>query len=197
MSGSTQDITLLRKVVPMANIDLLLEQIDSLYRYALVLARNRSDAEDLVQETCVRALSAITRLNENSNVKSWMFTILRSMWLNRVRAIRAARQVYGVDLDQYLPDMHTGILKDPHFLFQSKEDQDRVGHAIEQLPTAFREVILLREFEELSYENIANILDCPIGTVMSRLGRARAKLREFLGVREVVGPDSASRDLGK
>jgi RNA polymerase sigma-70 factor (ECF subfamily) len=126
-----------------------------------------------------------------------MFTILRNVWLNRVRAIRAARQVYGVDLDQYLPDMHTGILKDPHLLFQSKEDQDRVRHAIEQLSTAFREVILLREFEDLSYENIANILDRPIEAVMSGLGRARAKLREFLGVSEGVHTASASRDLGK
>jgi RNA polymerase sigma-70 factor (ECF subfamily) len=181
----------------MANTDLLLEQIDGLYSYALMLARNRSDAEDLVQETYVRALSAITGLNENSNVKSWMFTILRNVWLNRVRAIRTAPEVFGVDLDQYLSDRPTEILKDPHFLFQCKEEQERVRQAIQQLSTASREVILLREFEDLSYENIANILDRPIGTVMSRLGRARAKLRELLGVRKGVHTASASRNLDK
>jgi RNA polymerase sigma-70 factor, ECF subfamily len=181
----------------MANTDLLLEQIDSLYSYALVLARNRSDAEDLVQETCVRALSAIARLNANSNLNSWMFTILRNVWLNRVRDARAAPHVSGVDIDRFLRDIPTTIPDDPYSLLQSKEEQEQVRQAIEQLSSESREVILLREFEDLSYQDIANILNCPIGTVMSRLARARAKLRALLEVRDGVHTASASRDLGR
>ena len=169
--------------------DSLIEYIDGLYSYALVLARNRSDAEDLVEETYIRALSAIGRLNANSNPKSWMFTILRNVWLNRVRDDRGAPHVSGVDVDLYLPDIPVRIPKDPRSLLQSKE---QVREAIEQLSSESREVVLLREFEDLPYQDIANILDCAIGTVMSRLARARADLRALLGVREGVHTASAS-----
>jgi RNA polymerase sigma-70 factor, ECF subfamily len=172
--------------------DSLIEHIDGLYSYAVVLARNRNDAEDLVEETYIRALSAITRLNANSNLKSWMFTILRNVWLNRVRDDRAAPHVSGVDVDLYLPDIPVRIPNDPRSLLQSKEQQEQVREAVEQLSSEYREVVLLREFEDLSYQDIANILDCAIGTVMSRLARARADLRALLGVREGVHTASAS-----
>jgi RNA polymerase sigma-70 factor (ECF subfamily) len=159
---------------------MLVEYIDGLYSYAMALSRNRSDAEDLVQETYVRAIPAIGRLRQDSNIKSWLFTILRNIWLNQLRQPRVSLQVPKSDFDQYMADVPTGVLKDPHSLLVSKIDQEQVRQAIHQLPVEAREIILLREFEELSYQEIAGVLGCPIGTVMSRLGRARAKLRTLL-----------------
>jgi RNA polymerase sigma-70 factor, ECF subfamily len=155
-----------------------IEHIDGLFSYALVLTRNRSEAEDLVQETYVRAIRAMGRLRAGSNVKSWLFTILRNIWFNQLRQRRTAR-VVAMDGEESAMDI-AETAKDPYAFYVSKVEQEQVREAIQQLPADFREVILLREFEELSYEEIATILDCPAGTVMSRLARARAKLRTLL-----------------
>ena len=160
--------------------DMLSEHIDGLYSYALALSRNRVDAEDLVQETYVRAIPAVRRLRKESNVKSWMFTILRNVWLNQLRRPRVSVAMPGTDIDQFMPEFHAPSAKDPHSLLLTRLDQDQVRQAISRLPVESREVILLREFEDLSYQEIAGVLKCPIGTVMSRLGRARSKLRELL-----------------
>jgi RNA polymerase sigma-70 factor (ECF subfamily) len=156
----------------------VIEHIDGLYSYALVLTRNRSEAEDLVQETYLRALGAMGRLRTGSNMKSWLFTILRNIWFNQLRQQRTAKLV-AMDGEQSAIDMaETG--KDPYAFYVSKMEHEQVREAIQQLPLDSREVILLREFEELSYQEIAMILDCPAGTVMSRLARARSKLRDLL-----------------
>ena len=160
--------------------DMLLEHIDGLYSYAVALSRNRVDAEDLVQETYVRALRAVGRLRKESNIKSWLFTILRNIWRNQLRQSRATVQMSGMDIDQFLPELPAPTGKDPHSILITSLDQQQVRHAISQLAIEFREIILLREFEELSYQEIAAVLNCPIGTVMSRLGRARSKLRVIL-----------------
>jgi RNA polymerase sigma-70 factor, ECF subfamily len=157
-----------------------IENIDGLYGYALVLSRNRTEAEDLVQETYVRALEAVNRLRENSNIKGWMFTILRNLWLNELRKRRSTPQVVEIDGEDNPSDVLAGNTKNSHEIFVSNEDSERVHMAIAKLPIEFREIIVLREFEELSYQEIADVLACPVGTVMSRLGRARAKLRSIL-----------------
>jgi RNA polymerase sigma-70 factor, ECF subfamily len=146
----------------------LREYLDGLYSYALVLSRNQAEAEDLVQETCLRALRAMERLRPDSNVKSWLFTILRNIWLNQLRQRKTAPDVVDLDSDEY-------------------------G---EQLPLESREIILLREYEELSYEEIAAMLQCPVGTVMSRLARARSKLRDLLAATTVV-PSGTKADDAK
>jgi RNA polymerase sigma-70 factor (ECF subfamily) len=146
----------------------------------LVLSRNRVDAEDLVQETYVRAISAVRRLRKESNVKSWMFTILRNVWLNQLRQSGVAVPMPGTDIDQFLPELRAPGAEDPHALLPASLDHDKVRQAISRLPVESREIILLREFEDLSYQEIAGVLRCPIGTVMSRLGRARSKLCELL-----------------
>jgi RNA polymerase sigma-70 factor, ECF subfamily len=156
-----------------------IEHIDGLFSYAVVLTRNRSDAEDLVQETYVRAIGAMGRLRSNSNVKSWMFTILRNVWLNQLRQRRTTPSLVDASVEEIATDA-TGRSDDPHSLFVCKIECQRVRNAIQQLPVDFREIILLREFEELSYQEIATVLDCPAGTVMSRLARARSKLRTLL-----------------
>ena len=155
-----------------------IEHIDGLYSYALVLTRNRSEAEDLLQETYVRALGAMGRLRTGSNVKSRLFTILRNIWFNQLRHQRTAKLV-AMDGEESAMDI-AETAKDPYAFYVSKMEQEQVREAIQQLPVDFLEIILLREFEELSYQEIATILDCPAGTVMSRLARARAKLRTLL-----------------
>jgi RNA polymerase sigma-70 factor (ECF subfamily) len=167
-----------------------IEHADGLYGYAVTLTRNYAEAEDLVQETFVRALGAMHRLHENSNIKGWLFTILRNLWLNELRRRRNAPQIINLeDKDGKVLELH-GNFKDSHDILVAREDAEIVRSAIAELPVEHREVILLREFEEMSYQEIATILNCPIGTVMSRLGRARARLRSILeGLTVPFSPD--------
>ena len=118
--------------------DMLIEHIDGLYSYALALSRNRVDAEDLVQETYVRAIPAVRRLRKESNVKSWMFTILRNIWLNQLRQPRVDVQISGTDMDQLLPAFHLPSAKDPHSLLLTSLDRAQVRQAISRLPVESR-----------------------------------------------------------
>ena len=158
----------------------VIDHLDGLYSYALVLTRNHAEAEDLVQETYVRALPAMGRLRTDSNTKGWLFTILRNVWLNQLRKWRNGPQMIEMEGDDGVANSIVEPSKDSHDLYVSKLEAEQVRAAIEELPADFREIVLLREYEDLSYQEIANVLDCPVGTVMSRLGRARAKLRVVL-----------------
>jgi RNA polymerase sigma-70 factor (ECF subfamily) len=157
-----------------------IEHIDGLYGYAMVLTHNRAEAEDLVQETYVRALQAMGRLRAGSNMKSWLFTILRNIWLNQLRKARNGPQIIQMDAGNGVADSIIEPSKNSHDLYLDKLESEQVRAAFEELPLESREIILLREYEDLSYQKIASVLDCPVGTVMSRLGRARAKLRTLL-----------------
>jgi RNA polymerase sigma-70 factor, ECF subfamily len=157
-----------------------IEHLDGLYSYAMVLSRNHAEAEDLVQETYVRAIQAMGRLRTGSNVKSWLFTILRNIWFNQLRKVRNGPQMIEIEVSDGVSNSIAEPSKNSYDLYVSKVETEQVRAAIQELPTQFREIILLREYEELSYQEIAGILDCPVGTVMSRLGRARAKLRTLL-----------------
>jgi len=171
----------LKPNTPLAADIVGVEHINGLFSYALVLTRNRSEAEDLVQETYVRAIGAMGRLRPESNVKIWLFTILRNIWLNQLRQRRTAPQIVEMDVEGINVGIGTKTSDDdPYALYVSTLERNQVREAIDQLPADFREIILLREYEELSYQEIAAILDCPTGTVMSRLARARAKLRALL-----------------
>jgi RNA polymerase sigma-70 factor (ECF subfamily) len=154
---------------------ILLENIDGLYSYALILTRNHAEAEDLVQETYLGAIQAMGRLRAGSNMKGWLFTILRNVWFNQLRKWRNGPPMIGIEVGDGVADSIADSSKDSHSLYVSKVEAEQVRAAIQELPLDFREIILLREYEELSYQEIANILDCPVGTVMSRLGRARAE----------------------
>jgi RNA polymerase sigma-70 factor, ECF subfamily len=158
-----------------------LQHLDGLYGYAMTLARKQAEAEDLVQETYLRALQAFERLRPDSNLKSWLFTNLRNIRLNQVRGGVSKPPVMAMDGPADCPrQFEDKSAKDPLFLYMNKAKQADVQKAIEALPAVYREVIVLREFEELSYDEIAQVLDCPPGTVMSRLSRAREKLKEML-----------------
>jgi RNA polymerase sigma-70 factor (ECF subfamily) len=157
-----------------------IEHIDGLYGYALVLTQNRTDAEDLVQEAYVRAIRAMGHLRDDSNVKGWLFTILRNVWLNELRQRRKASESVDVEADKRTSSLIDENVESPHDAYVGKLERRHVRAAIQKLPQEAREVILLREWEQLSYQEIATVLDCPVGTVMSRLARARSKLRDLL-----------------
>jgi len=154
--------------------------LDGLYGYAVVLSRNSTEAEDLVQETCLRALRSMGQLRPDGNQKSWLFTVLRNVWLNQVRQRRTAPDLVELDSTENSAVVPTDPASDAHEVYVSKVEQEQVRAAIQQLPVEFREIIILREYEELSYQEIARVLNCPPGTVMSRLARARLRLRESL-----------------
>jgi RNA polymerase sigma-70 factor, ECF subfamily len=164
--------------------------MDGLYGYAMVLTRNAAVAADLVQETYARAMDPMGRLREDSNTKAWLYTILRNIRLNQVRQQRTRSRLLA---DENTADLVIETAKDPHALHVSKVEIEQVREAIMRLPLEFREIILLREYGELSYQEIATLLDCPPGTVMSRLARARSKLRTLLPTTDHSSPSPTVR----
>ena len=159
-----------------------LEHIDALYGFAMMLTRNPTEAQDLVQETYLRAVRAFGTLVPDSNLKSWLFTIMRNIWLNQLRHSRSGPRFVEIDaeVEGQMP-WFDNLAADPHIVFVRKLEREEVRQAIESLPTPYREIVVLRDIEGFSYQQIARILGCPAGTVMSRLGRAREKLRQLLG----------------
>ena len=172
------------------------EYLDSLYGYAMILTRNHAEAEDLVQETYVRAIPAMNRLRSESNVKGWLFKILRNVWINHLRKRRTVREIAWTDMEDDSVRDIAEPSKDSYHALVSKMEKDQVQAAIQALSAKFREIILLREFEELSYDEIAGLLDCPVGTVMSRLARARSRLRELLTYTKLESSVGKVRDEG-
>ena len=158
----------------------LCEHLDALYHYALSLTKNSFDAADLAQETCLRALDAWDNLKPDSNLKSWLFTILRHIWFNQLRHMRTVARIADLAEDQSIAEIAVDTSNDPYANYLSQKEIELVRNAIQQLPDPFREVILLREFEDLSYGMIAEVIGCPVGTIMSRLARARSRLRDIL-----------------
>lgn len=148
----------------------------SLYRYARTLARDPAVAEELVQETYRRALAAKKWPYPPTEecLRPWLFTIARNHWHNEVHRARAAR---FEELDE---EISGESAETPDSLLLRRLLQSEIRDAVDALPESFREVIVLREIENLSYEEIARLLECPVGTVMSRLSRARARLRRTL-----------------
>jgi RNA polymerase sigma-70 factor, ECF subfamily len=152
--------------------------IEALFRYAMVLTGNRTDAEDLVQETYFRSLRTREGFVAGINRKSWIFAILRNAWLNQPRERRDPP--VATLLDGATADCIVETSIDSHERLEKLQQREHVQEAILKLPLYFREVVILREYEDLSYEEIAAVLDIPQGTVMSRLRGARVKLLHLL-----------------
>ncbi|HKG21801.1 MAG TPA: sigma-70 family RNA polymerase sigma factor [Blastocatellia bacterium] len=158
-----------------------LDHIDALYGYAMMLTRSRTEAEDLVQETYLRAVRAFGQLMPDSNLKGWLFTIMRNAWFNHLRHTRNGPRFVELDAeDEGRSNGFDHMASDPYAIYLRKVEREEVRAAIESLPRLHREIIVLRDIEEFSYQQIAIILGCPAGTVMSRIGRAREKLRRLL-----------------
>ncbi len=154
-----------------------LVHLDALYRVALRLTGNASDADDLVQETMLKAYRAWDQYEKGTNAKGWLLTILRHAFINEYR--RRTRHPETVDVDTIEPFAVFSDIQDddPQGAFFDRIVDDEVLRAIDQLPEAFRETLVLSDVEGMSYQEIAKILEIPVGTVKSRLFRARQLLQ--------------------
>jgi RNA polymerase sigma-70 factor (ECF subfamily) len=184
--------------------DLALEHMQSLYSAALRMTRNPADAEDLVQETFLKAYRAFDSFQEGTNLKAWLYKILTNTFINSYRAAKRRPEKADVeDVEDLYLYRRLGELQSSTGTGRSAEDEvfDRftdveVKDAIESLPEAFRIAVLLADVEGFSYREIADITDVPIGTVMSRIHRGRKALQKALLGFAVDRGLVASTDVG-
>lgn len=174
---------------------LVLEHLDMMYAVALRLTRNAADAQDLTQNTLVKALRFHTKFKEGTYIKAWLLTILRNTFINEYR--RKVRRPTFVELsgaepsDDHMPDPEVSFDPEPGNTSDLLELlDDEVKEAVESLPDDFRLAVIMADLEDKSYKEIAEAMDCPLGTVMSRLYRGRkllrARLMEYAKERRMV-----------
>ncbi len=163
--------------------ELAMPLFDSLYNFARWLARDSNDAEDLVQETYLKALRSFASFRPGTNFRAWMYRILGNTFLTSRSGLRTALTV-PLDPEECESDLAVEH-ETPETILMSRINSGVVQRAIEDLPVHYREVLLLCEVEEMSYQEIGEILSIPIGTVMSRLARARKAVRQILHSQEV------------
>ena len=183
-----------RRVSPAFEAEALLS-LDSLYRTARRLTREPADAEDLVQETFLKAFRAADRFEPGTNLRAWLFTILHNTARNRVRD--RVRDTVSVDseaveraAEQPPPG---GAVETPETLMLRATLAPDIQAAIDELPASFRQAVWLRDVEEFSYAEIADMLEIPVGTVMSRISRGRRALYDALaGARSSVASPQSS-----
>lgn len=158
----------------------ILPQLDSLYRLALGLTTDPSRAEDLVQDTVLKAFRSWQRFQPGTNIRSWLLTILRNTFISAYR--RRRREPLPMDVES--AERHAAFRpvddEDPERTFFARLVDGRVLEAIDALPDYLREALVLSDIESLSYAAIASVLDIPVGTVKSRVFRARRRLQEAL-----------------
>jgi len=159
--------------------ELAMPLFDSLYNFARWLMHNQNDAEDLVQETYLKALRGFASFQPGTNFRAWIFQVLRNTFLSS-RTNYERRMTEELDSDEDGPELAVDT-ETPETILMNRSNIQRVQRAIDDLPVHYREALLLCEVEEMSYQEIAETLSIPIGTVMSRLSRARRTLRDHLG----------------
>jgi RNA polymerase sigma-70 factor (ECF subfamily) len=156
--------------------ELAMPLFERLYNFACWLTKDRHEAEDLVQETYAKALKGFSSFQPGTNFRAWIYRILRNAFLTSRTGLKAAAteplEVDGEEVN--LP----AVKETPESILLQRSDWQLVQQGLERLPVAYREVLLLCEVEEMSYQEIAAALAIPIGTVMSRLSRARRALRD-------------------
>ena len=177
--------------------DLALPLLPSLYNVAHWLSRNAADSEDLVQETILKALRGFATFEERTNFRAWIFRILRNTYLNSRTAL-AAKLTTSIE-DELGDDVESGPglypegaidRQTPEMNLIRMGDRAALQNAMEQLPLPLLEVLLLCDVEEMKYKEIAMVLGIPIGTVMSRIARARATLRRGLTAQQATAGES-------
>jgi RNA polymerase sigma-70 factor (ECF subfamily) len=156
--------------------------LNAAFNYARWLTKNDADAEDVVQDAALRAFRFYSSLR--GDTRAWLLTIVRHTWYSRMAQRSARPRVMEYD---EMSDARPDSQPDPEALLVQQQTIDRVRQAVELLPVDFREVIVLRELEGLAYKDIAQVVGIPIGTVMSRLARARERLLSLLGPSSRVG----------
>lgn len=155
---------------------LILPHLDAAYNLARWLTHNDQDAQDMVQEACLRAFRFLQGFRGGDS-RVWLLTIVRNTcytWLQRRHLDEQT-----IPFNEELHDRESDMLN-PEVLYLRRIDQQRLRAALEALPVEFREVVVLRELEEMSYRDISTIVHIPLGTVMSRLARARKQLQRYL-----------------
>ena len=185
-----------------------LPHLDALYGAAYRMTRNPRDAEDLVQDAILRAYRFWDTFQEDSNCKAWLFRILTNTFINRYQKQKRSREV--LDAAQTEQRATDGVLvheqaagqQNPEHRLVEQSLSDDVARALESLPADFRVAVILCDVEGFSYKEIAEIMECPVGTVMSRLYRGRRLLKEALhdfaveqGIIKEPAPDPGSADM--
>jgi RNA polymerase sigma-70 factor (ECF subfamily) len=161
--------------------ELAMPLFEQLYNFAQWLTHDREEAEDLVQETYAKALKGFASFQLGTNFRAWMYRILRNTFLTSRTGLKATMTT-PLDSDEDAQEL--AVERDtPETILFERSDRELLQSAMDELPVYFREVLLLCEVEEMSYQEIAATLGIPIGTVMSRLSRARRALRD--GVRKM------------
>ena len=166
---------------------LVLPHLDALHYAAMRLTRDASSAEDLVQETFLRAYRALHQLTQEESCRAWLMKIMTNVWLNQRH--KRGRESLALDIHELdlsaadvAPWSYQRIPEEPERAVSRKQFCEDLDQALHQLPEVFRIVVMLADVEGLSYKEVAETLQCPIGTVMSRLYRARQLLRKALWV---------------
>lgn len=168
-----------REDAPLAGFEeLAMPLLDALYNFARWLTRDPDDADDLVQETYLKAFRSFTSFQSGTNFRAWIFRILKNTFLSS-RSKLEHRMTVAMEVEDDSPVL-PATTATPESLLIRNAGIDEVRRAIERLPEIFREVIVLCDMEETSYREIAAILSIPIGTVMSRLSRARKMVRQSI-----------------
>jgi RNA polymerase sigma-70 factor, ECF subfamily len=179
-----------------------LEHLDALYAVSCRLTKAPLDAEDLVQDTLVKAMRARDQYEPGTNLKAWLFKILHNTFINKYRRGGLERIVLeGPDADPladgWVSAASMRALRDPETQALRPLVQEEIHKALDELPEEFRVAVVLSDVEELSYKEIADVMGCPVGTVMSRLHRGRRLLQKrlydhavFLGIAPVNEPPS-------
>jgi RNA polymerase sigma-70 factor, ECF subfamily len=178
--------------------DLAMPLVNSAYNLARWLLQNDNDAEDLVQETYLKAFQNFRSFHAGTNFRAWIFRILRNTFLTS-RSTLERRMTVELNWEEEFPLLHADC-SSPESLLIQKSNIAAMRDAIEQLPFSYREVILLCDVEGLTYREIAEILEIPIGTVMSRLARARKAVRDVLCPTQTEHyrqPNSALEEAGR
>ena len=159
----------------------VLRHLDAAYNLARWLLNNDQDAEDVVQDASIRAFDSLDTLR-GTNGRSWFLAIVRNTSLNRIRQ-RKSSQTVELAVEELIADPRAA---NPHELVVRAWQSEEIKTALSNLPVEFREVVVLRELEDMSYKEIAEVTELPIGTVMSRLSRARERLQFSLVASDAV-----------
>lgn len=168
---------------------------DQLYNFAHWLTQNRDEAEDLVQETYVKALKGFSSFQLGTNFRAWMYRILRNTFLTSRTGLKATMTV-PLDPEDDGPELAVEPAT-PETILLDRSSTQQMQSAIAELPVHFREILLLCEVEEMSYQEIAETLSIPIGTVMSRLSRARKMLRDRLRQQSPEAPPAIAKGTNR
>lgn len=167
---------------------------DQLYNFAHWLTQNREEAEDLVQETYAKALKGFSSFQLGTNFRAWMYRILRNTFLTSRTGLKVTMTV-ALDSEEDGPEL--AVERDtPQTILFERSNRELLQSAIDELPVYFRDILLLCDVEEMSYQEIAETLSIPIGTVMSRLSRARKTLRDRLRPQSQEGSATAENARG-